>query len=491
LRPLLRSVARRLLLCIAVAAIAVLALRSAVGPFQLWGFHTPVNSPFVAENLFWMAVFGLLCLGLPSGIALNPNENDTAGIPRIHLALVLCVVALAFARNLADPFLSDDYIIVSGPAFHWQTFVAALHRPGGDGSFRPLGTVYYQLLITFAGKGPLNWHVVGLALHLLNVALVFAIAWRLWRDKAAAVVSSLVFGLNGTRPEAALWTAGNCDLLACACVLGSIGLVLSTRARLRLVAGLVLVAAGVLFKESAYAMPLIAFWILRSRGPVRNLRNFLIGSCAVCGALFAWRWRLFHGPGGYIDRATGQPAILSLHPLAAAKAVFLRMWAILLTPVDWDASQSWWLPLAIVFSLAAVLLLAAHSRAGAALRTHLCLIAAACCAVLPAIHLALIGQSALGSRILYLPAAPFALLIGCLTLGAGKRTIVVAAVMIAGMAGILEHNLTAWHKAALQARALCRDATAQPGKSVPGTVEGVFLFQNGYPECIVAARILK
>jgi hypothetical protein len=288
--------------------------------------------------------------------------------------------------------------------------------------------------------------------------------------------------LNGTRPEAALWTAGNCDLLACACVLGSINLALSQNTRnnrLRLAISLSLVAAGILFKESAYAMPLIALALVP-----RPNRSFLVGSCCVCATLFAWRWHLFHGPGGYIDTVTGQPAILSLHLLTAAKAVFLRIWDILLTPIDWDAPMSWWMPLAIVGSMAGLLALAIWSRSGVTRRTQLCLIATTSCAVLPAIHLALIGQSALGSRILYLAGAPFALLIGSLTPKAGRRVIVVSVLMLAGMAGILEHNLSAWHRAALQTRVLCHDASAQP----PGTFDGVPLFQNGFHECVEAAR---
>lgn len=454
-----------------------------------------MNSPFVAENVLWIAIFGLLCLRLQPGIAPGPGQTSAAGFPRLLLAIVLCVIALAFARNLADPFLSDDYIILSGPPFHWQTFVAALYRPGGDGSFRPLGTVYYQTLKAFAGVSPVKWHLAGLGFHLLNGALLFAIAWKLWRDKTAAAVTSLVFGLNGTRPEAALWTAGNGDLLASACVLGSISLVCgaddSVARRIRLSAALLLVVMGVLFKESAYALPLIAFWILWPTRQARDIRRYLAGSCAVCAALLVWRWRLFHGPGGYVNRATGQPAILSLHPLTAAKAVFLRLWAILLAPIDWDASMSWWMPLAVVLSMAGVLLLAAATRSGAERRTQLCLILATCCAILPAIHLALIGQSGLGSRILYLPGAPFALLIGSLALRADRRGVLISAVMLAGMAGILEHNLSAWHTAALKAEVLCDDAAAQPAVPVPGTVEGVFLFQNGFPECVAAARNAK
>jgi hypothetical protein len=375
--------------------------------------------------------------------------------------------------------------------------VAELHTPLGNGAFRPLWTVWCQLLKALAGENSANWHAAGLGLHLLNSALLFAIAWRLWRDKVSAVVASLVFGLHGTRPEAALWSAAACDLLACACVLGSILLALcwqTGRSRRRLALSLLLVATGILFKESAYAAPLIAFWILWSRWPVTKFRGFLAGSAGVCAALLAWRWHVFHGPGGYIDHATGQPAILSLHPLTAAKAVFLRIWAILLVPVNWDAPLSWWLPLSLAAGTGALVLLASNSQSGNAgtVRTRLCLVAAACCAVLPAIHLASIGQAELGSRILYLAGAPFALLVGSLTLAASRRTVAISLLMLAGMAGILEHNLTAWHATALHARSLCQEAARAPRTlpetPAPGTLDGVYLFQNGLQQCVAAAR---
>lgn len=453
--------ARRLLTSVAAVTIAILALRASLGPFHL------VNSPFATENIFWFAILGLLCL-LPQSTA----TAESAKFPRIHLTIALCLIALAFARNLTDPFLSDDYIILSGPSFSWNAFLAALHRPGGDGSFRPLGTLYYQFVKSFAGTSPLIWHSTGLALHLLNAALVFLLAWKLWRDRTAATVAALIFGLNGTRPEAALWTAGTCDLLASACVLGSIILALNKKT----VQSLALVAIGILFKESAYAMPLIAFFSL---WPAREFRAFLLKACAICAALFAWRWHLFHGPGGYIDPTTKQPAILSLHLLTAAKGVFLRIWDILLVPVDWDAPTSWWMPFALTASLLGILYLAATGR-----RKNLYLIPATCCAVLPAIHLVLIGQSELGSRILYLAAAPFALLIGSLAIATDKRARIVCAIMLAGTAGILEHNLNAWHRASLEAEKRC-DALL-PLVSAPGTFEGVFLFQNGYAQCVEA-----
>jgi len=448
-------------------AVLILSLRAALGSFSIPGIHIVVNSPFTAESAFWLAILALFWMGRER-IAVGGD----AKLRLAYLTGALCIVTLAFLPNLADPFLSDDYILLRTPPFHWNTFLGEVDRAGGDGSFRPLGTVYYQVVKLFAGTDPMTWHSIGLFFHLLNCAFVFAIAWKLWHRKASAAVASLLFGLHGTRPEAALWTAGNRDLLACACVLAALWIALD---RGPLLLSFALVAIGILFKESAYATPLIAFALLMAR-PGFRLKSFVIGSVAVCLVLFAWRWHLFHGPGGYMNPVSGRPAILSLGVATAAKAILLRTWAILFAPINWDASRTWWLAVSLIAWMGGALLLAMHRRA------MLWLIAATCFAVLPAIHLALIGQSENGSRILYLAGAPFALLIGSLV--SDRRSALIAAVMIAGMGGILEHNLRAWHAAGIEAREICRDAKPKP----EGEYEGVVLFENGYAECVELAH---
>ena len=93
-------------------------------------------------------------------------------------------------------------------------------------------------------------------------------------------------------------------------------------------------------KESAYAAPAVIFGFAAAGNRLREsrIRLALIANIAVCATMFAYRWSLFHGPGGYMNPATGQPQVLSFHLGSALKALFLRVWANLLFPVNWDAS---------------------------------------------------------------------------------------------------------------------------------------------------------
>ena len=97
------------------------------------------------------------------------------------------------------------------------------------------------------------------------------------------------------------------------------------------------VALAILSKESAYAAPAVMLGFASAVGRVRESRRPILAAAAVCAAMFAWRWTMFHGPGGYIDPATGQAQILLFHFGSALKAVLLRVWALMLFPVNWDA----------------------------------------------------------------------------------------------------------------------------------------------------------
>jgi hypothetical protein len=284
----------------------------------------------------------------------------------------------------------------------------------------------------------------------------------------------VLFGLNGTRPEAVAWTAGNFDLLACAFTLAATLAVL----RRRIALALPLLLLGILCKESAYAAPAVIFGFAAAGNRLRDsrIRLGLIASIAICAAMLAYRWSLFHGPGGYIDAATGQPQVLSFHLGATLKALLLRVWANLLFPVNWDASaKSAILAAALLIGSGAILYAALANRIPR--RVVLSTLALTIGALLPAYHLALIGDNLNGSRILYLPAVGLCVL--CAQLVRTKRLVAAALMVCTG--AILLHNLDAWHRNAILADQVCAGVTAQ---APVHDLNGVVFFANGYKECV-------
>jgi hypothetical protein len=317
-------------------------------------------------------------------------------------------VFFAFCWNLRDPFLSDDYILVSRASMNTPSITWYFKNPGGDGSFRPIGFLYFSVVSHFGGTEPWKWHICGLMLHLLNCALLYLLTWRLWRNLTISLGSLLLFGLRGTRPEVVVWTAGSFDSLACFFVLLTLCWVFQPASEQRWFVSLVVIAGLVVLaiwsKESGYALPFMlgGFAYAARRQAQPAIRRSFLWAVLVCAALLTHRFILFGGPGGYVNPQTGRSAIFSLNILSVAKALLLRLWAVLMFPVDWDAGDRWSLTLCAALTGLAFAGLMAAADSGS-FRNSAAMIAMTAFAILPAIHLALIGPSELGSRILYLP----------------------------------------------------------------------------------------
>lgn len=459
----------RSLTAVSLAAALAISLRAWMGPFSVGPLR--FVSPMGIESLFAASLLAMLLLRCQGASEVSGKAGP---FPVTALLLALAAVAAAFIPDLRDPFLSDDYILVSRATLDPARILAVFHTPGGDGSFRPLGYLYYALLHQFGGMDPLKWHACALAIHLINCALLYAIVWTLWPGRGTAFTAAVLFGLNGTRPESVAWTAGNFDLLACAFTLAATLAILRRRVWL----ALPLLVLGILSKESAYAAPAVIFGFAAAGNRLREsrVRLALAASVAICAVLFAYRWSLFHGPGGYINPATGKAQVLSFHLGTALKALFLRVWANLLFPVNWDASaHSPVLALAVLLGSAALVYAAFTNRIPR--RVALSMLALTIGAVLPAYHLALIGDNLNGSRILYLPAAGFCVL--CAYLVGRNRLAAAALVVCAG--AILLHNLDAWHRNAVLADRVCAGTATQ---APVHDLNGVVFFANGYRECV-------
>ena len=486
-----RTTFRYALLACTYAAAAVLAWRALNGPIVIGWLH--VTSPFALEGtiVVGMGLLYLLSCG-ESTAALKQHVSF-----RIPFWLVIVITASLFALNLNTPFISDDYILTRTNLPTPAEFARSFTTPGGDGSFRPLVYLYFGVMHNLFGFKPLAWHAVSLGIHLTNCWLVFAIAWLLERSEPFASMAALLFGIHGTRPEVVTWVADSSDLLAICCVLASICLFFSNVSRtICWPAALILLVLALLCKESAYAYPFILVCLAVAAGRFnRDVLAFVMLAVLICGALLAYRWSLFHGPGGYVDPSTGKPQILALHLLPTAKALLLRIWTILFFPINWqmhiDSIVAFVITIgAVGLTTAPVLIRLTEPR------KVLALLGVVMFGTLPAIHLALIGDSILGSRILYLPALGFALLISMLfTLGRSSKPAVarlLCGLLATYFAGTTLHNLSAWRATGIAADQLCTQSalTNRTDFKPPATINGVFFFANGFDECIETKRQL-
>ncbi len=475
---------RTLLAASILLSAAALLVRAWIGPYFL------VRSPMNAESIFALASLLLLAIERLRDKKPAWPSTDAPFVLATHwcVAAILILVGAAFWHSLSMPFVFDDYthvtnVLSAGPNFWKDQFTVR----SGDGFFRPLGFYEYRLDSIWTGRNPYLWRLANLVAHAANCVLVFFLGRRLGLASWTATFAALLFGWHGSRPEAAGWVAARFDLLATLFVLA--GLLLldryqSGRQASMLALALAMCLCGLLSKEEAYVFPLLATLLFWRRISWRVLAGFY----ALAAMVFAYRWKLLGGIGGY-ETSNSQPTIFILNASGTVKALLLRLWAVLWFPIDWAVQPGSLLALAATAMLAAGVWLfmkrpALHGRA-----LGFTLIAA-----LPVQHLLLIGADLEKSRVLYLPSVGFAILVGfALQSVPQPRMAAIAgvAILIFQLAA-LEHNLAIWSRITELSRQTCERvgiAVHETGRDaivtdLPKILDGVYFLQNGFPECV-------
>jgi hypothetical protein len=422
----------------------------------------------------------------------------------LRMASVALLSAIVFWPATRIYFLSDDFVLVNmAKTFQgwsgvgWSglpRYSVMFTRGGGDGFYRPLGYISLFWTWPWAGLDPSRWHWVGLILHVLCVLLVYVLAGAIGLSRTGAWFASALFALHGSHPEAMLWIAGRFDVLSTVFVLAGLVAFIKLWERPSAVAGLVASLAmslGILCKESAYAAPLMMLVYVASQPEAswKKRTQYLAPFFLLAGCLFAYRWVLQGGIGGYLT-AEGKPQMFAVSLLSIGKALFLRLWAILFFPVDWAEGASAWLVIALVAYLAAWVWTAwgAQGRRVSALALGFALAAA-----IPPVQQLLIGADLEKARLLYLPSVGFCLLAAAaLDTAAPKLRFAASIGMLAFSFAALMHNLDVWERVAGKSKTVCEAVSAcsnpESVTGLPRSLDGVYFFANGLPECVVLER---
>ena len=127
---------------------------------------------------------------------------------------VAALAAAAYLPSFAGVFQFDDYnVIVNYPTVHsWE---ALFERAGGG--VRPLLKASYTLNWTLGG----GFHLLNIALHAINAALLFSIGALLFGNRKAALIAALLFALHPAATEAVTYISGRSSSLMALFYLGA------------------------------------------------------------------------------------------------------------------------------------------------------------------------------------------------------------------------------------------------------------------------------
>src|SRR5438270_13118116 len=113
-------------------------------------------------------------------------------------ALLVALLALAvYANSIGGQFVSDDRALILEHPFtkrvaDWPRIFTAGHY-AGNGGYRPITTLSFAINYSLGEENPVGYHLVNIALHALNSALVCLLLRRLFASEALALIAALIF----------------------------------------------------------------------------------------------------------------------------------------------------------------------------------------------------------------------------------------------------------------------------------------------------------
>jgi tetratricopeptide (TPR) repeat protein len=335
------------------------------------------------------------------------------------LAAALLVVALAYSNALGGGFVWDDHHLIEDAASvqelraPWGYFAARFwdqpEQRSADSFYRPLVTLSYALDQRIWGGHPFGFHLTNLLLHLVCVALVWALAVRSGAPPLAAGLAAALFGTLPRLSESVAWISGRTDVMACLFALAALLTHRTTPdAKGRRAGAALLILCGLFAKEVAVAgvFALVALEVAETRNDwqrrAKHLTPLGLAILAYAGARM-YALPLQNGAGVF---ALWERGVFALEALGTYAAMLLdplrpRLRIGLLGVVEvWRVALG---ALALTGIGVALLRVEAERRVWIVL---------AATALLPVLHLAPIPVTVVAAdRFLYLPAAALAVLL--------------------------------------------------------------------------------
>jgi tetratricopeptide (TPR) repeat protein len=152
----------------------------------------------------------------------SPGGSDH-GVRYWHLVLVAGVAIAVYLNTLSADFVWDDrFQIVQNPAIKDLRFVPRFFTTGvwtlispthPTNYYRPMMFVSYLITYYLFGLDPVGFHVMNVAINALVALMVYALAFRLFRQGDIALIAGLLFAVHPIHTEAVAWVASLPELV--------------------------------------------------------------------------------------------------------------------------------------------------------------------------------------------------------------------------------------------------------------------------------------
>ncbi len=403
----------------------------------------------------------------------------------------MLIYGFSFEINVLDPLWNHRNI--SAGLTSWADAGRLFTRPQADGFYRPLSFLSLWVDYRIFGEHLWGYHAQNLILHMLNAALIFALALAMTFSHMAARWAAWLWSAAAVNFEAVMWPAARFDLLAtCFILIALVSFVHYANSSSRLAGCACAVAYGLalLNKETAYAFPVVAGALVATGGywgfpksRMRALVPIAVAIVAITTTMLAVRIAVFGNLGGY------PPAVLhSTHFALQWRTFWSLINRVMLIPLLGVNTTAPLLGLAFVAIglFAAFLVAAILVRPQVSTRLRL-ILAVALIAALPVANIVgWVGPSMQHSRYLYFPPLFLFLAVAAAFAEARWGRAALALLLLANCAGAL-NNLWVYREVHARARSLAtsighdmqQEHTATVEfVGVPSEPQGVFYFYS-------------
>ena len=449
---------------------------------------------------------------MPAGTAKKPNRPPSkapgrpwldGSLSRHILAIAaLCLLALAAYSNcFQGALVADNGALVAGDVrVHAVTsrnlgLIFGQHYWFGNGEsnlYRPLTTLSFLFNYAILGNGasPAGYHAINLALHAVNIALVYLLAFWIFHEIAAAGLMAALWAVHPVLTESITNIVGRADLLAGLAVLGGLVchvLAARSKGRRRMLwrAGLfAVVAAGIFSKENTIVvlgvLPLWDFLMEPRRDWRPRLANYG-AAAAPCLAFLCVRGLILAKSLAYFVPYTDNP--LASADFWTARLTAIKVIGKYLTLLVWPVSLSsdysyneiplftgrfasfedWKIPIVLLACVALVGIAWRYRRRNPKLSFFIALFFVT---LAPTANLAIVVGTPMAERFLYLPTLAMAgCMVTAITFLARQQTAraILAAVILLFAARTWTRN-TDWES---DKTLMLSDAESAPGSFKP------------------------
>jgi hypothetical protein len=263
--------------------------------------------------------------------------------PYWGLLFLILITSVIYLRTLSFGFLYDDTSqIAQNPTIrswsylpHYFTQHIWGYSDVWTNLYRPIFLINVRIAYALFGLSPVGWHAFAVSVHLVNIALVYLVAWKLLKkddaDPWLPLIAAAIFAVHPVQLETVAWVSGMTDsLMAVPLLLGFLCYLQWRRSNSIkwIVACALFFALALLTKESGITLLLlvVAYEVTIGRSEPQQPRRSPVLVFGILGVItllyFSIRWLVLHSPFG--QPPTSLPLTSALFTLPSLVYSYLR-----------------------------------------------------------------------------------------------------------------------------------------------------------------------